>query len=348
MAASRFALSDLARDLGDVARELPSWRRGEPDEAARETLEYAVGALYRRPATIWAWTGRTGDGEPAVALPVTASQAIAFRSPQHANALVGAIGAAADAGAVVPALRLEQWRGLTCLVAPGMDAELFALALAEARPGDARVAVAALPAEVVLGGPALLLTPAHGDGSDDGDGLVGLAQGLGVHPVRVVLTLLGRDQPVAGPYPAELAHSLREWGCAGEPAPMVEEQPSLAIDDDPCPRRRHARTVLQRLLRMGKVGPGHHTEFDHLYRGAPAHERHMALDVGEALLRAGLLGMKPSVGQRHIYLERTALPEIHALIDRGETSDPVLARTWSAPAPGEAGASTAPPTAPSP
>ena len=57
--------------------------------------------------------------------------------------------------------------------------------------------------------------------------------------------------------------------------------------------------------------------------------------VGEALLRAGLLGEKPSVGQRHVYLRREALPEIHALIERGETADPALRALWTAPAPGE-------------
>ena len=39
-------------------------------------------------------------------------------------------------------------------------------------------------------------------------------------------------------------------------------------------------------------------------------------------MRAGLLIEKPSVGQRHISLNVRALPEIHALIDRGETSRP--------------------------
>jgi hypothetical protein len=333
MAAASFTLSDLARDLAEVARGLPSWRRGEPDEAARETLEYAAGALHRKPPTLWAWTGRTADGEPAVALPVTAPQAIAFAPEPHARALVGALGAAADAGGRVAALRLEEWRGLACLVAPGMDAELFALALAEELEGAWRTAVAELPGEVPLGGPALLLTPARGSG---GLGLTGLAQELAVHPVRIVLELLAREQPVAGPYPPELAHSLREWGCVGERAPVAETPPSLAIDDDPCPRRRHARTVLQRMLRMGKVGPGYHTEFDHFRRGAPAHEGRQALDTAEALLRAGLLGEKPSVGQRHIYLNVKALPDIHALIDRGDTRDPALRRTWTAPAPGEA------------
>ena len=59
---------------------------------------------------------------------------------------------------------------------------------------------------------------------------------------------------------------------------------------------------------MGKVGPGYHTEFDHFARGAAAHDRRQALEVGEALVRAGLLIEKPSVGQRHISLNVRALP----------------------------------------
>ena len=115
---------------------------------------------------------------------------------------------------------------------------------------------------------------------------------------------------------------------------MVAAAPSLEIADDPCGLRRHARVVLQRMLRMGKVGVGYHTDIANFSRGAPAHERHLAMEVAEALLRAGLLGEKPSVGQRHIYLNVKALPEIHALIERGETRDAQLAALWSAPAPG--------------
>ena len=142
--------------------------------------------------------------------------------------------------------------------------------------------------------------------------------------MRVAVALLEQRLPLdALPAdPGSLAALLRERGWAGEPPAVVEEAPSLAIADDPCPRRRHARVVLQRMLRMGKVGPGYHTDISNFARGAAAHERHQALEVGEALLRAGLLGEKPSVGQRHIYLNVRALPEIHALIDRGETATP--------------------------
>ena len=127
---------------------------------------------------------------------------------------------------------------------------------------------------------------------------------------------------------------VRNWGLSGDPlADEPDDDVIVGIDDDPCPRRRHARRVLQRLLRMGKVGANYHTAADHLYRGVPADQRHEAMDVGEALIRAGLLGEKPSVGQRHVYLRRDALPQIHALIERGESTAPALTELWTAPAP---------------
>ena len=52
---------------------------------------------------------------------------------------------------------------------------------------------------------------------------------------------------------------------------------------------------------MGKWG-GYHTEFAHLARGFAGNDRALAQEVGEALLEAGLLAEKPSVGQRHVYL----------------------------------------------
>ena len=69
---------------------------------------------------------------------------------------------------------------------------------------------------------------------------------------------------------------------------------------------------------MGKWG-GYHTEFVHLGRGfGKGNERSLALEVGEALLEAGLLGEKVSVGQRHVYLNPRFSGRIRALIDEGE------------------------------
>jgi hypothetical protein len=90
--------------------------------------------------------------------------------------------------------------------------------------------------------------------------------------------------------------------------------------DDPVPARRVARRILQRLDGMGKWG-GYHTEFAHLARGFAGNDRALAEAVGEALLEAGLLGEKPNVGQRHVFLNPRRAGDIHALIERGEVPD---------------------------
>jgi hypothetical protein len=94
--------------------------------------------------------------------------------------------------------------------------------------------------------------------------------------------------------------------------------------DDPDPRRRVMRRILQRLDGMGKWG-GYHTAFDHLARGFAGNDRALANDVGEELLAAGLLEQKPSVGQRHVYLNPRKAGEIRRMIDEGELP-PGLAR----------------------
>jgi hypothetical protein len=67
---------------------------------------------------------------------------------------------------------------------------------------------------------------------------------------------------------------------------------------------------------MGKWG-GYHTEFSHLARGFAGNERALAEDVGEQLLKAQLLLEKPSVGQRHVFLNPRRAADIYALIDHG-------------------------------
>jgi hypothetical protein len=324
-------LSDLGRDPADVARERHAWHRGEPEEAVVETLVASGARLYESKYTCWVWAGRTADGTPAWALPVETELARGYERGV-ARVLVRSLTAAADAGADPEAMTLRDWHGYTCLVLPDLDEELAAPALEEAHPRPGRAALAELPPEVVLGGPRIPLAPLA---PRPNEGLMVLAAAARVHPVRAALALLARGQrPDEPSYPAEMVERLREWGCEGPAAPAAE--PLLDIDDDPCPRRQHARRVLQRLLRMGKVGEQHHTEFEHLYRGAAPENRRMGLEVGEALLRAGLLAEKPSVGQRHVYLRREALPDIHALIERGATPDPGLAAEWTRPAPEDA------------
>ena len=330
--AADVTIADLARDPGEVARGLAAWRRGDADDAARQTLAASSRDLHARAYRLWAWSGRTEGGEPAWALPVQAPVAMAFHPRGPARALARCLDAAIAAGAEPRGIRLLDWRGFACLALPELDQELAGLALAEAHPAPAEAVLTALPEDVVLGGVPIPLPPPP---SPSGDPLTALGHAVGAHPAQVAITLAAHGVTVDDEHPPQLIRSLREWGLKGAgPAADPEPHPSLEPEDDPCPRRRHARKLLRRLLRMGKVGTQYHTSFDHVYRGAPPDGRREALDVGEALVRAGLLGEKPSVGQRHVYLRREALPEIHALIERGETTSPILAELWTAPPPG--------------
>jgi hypothetical protein len=129
------------------------------------------------------------------------------------------------------------------------------------------------------------------------------------HPLRVAeaVTRLG-----GSPLDEESLEAL-------EPDVVRLLEPSGAVTrahDDPDPRRRVMRRILQRLDGMGKWG-GYHTAFDHLARGFAGNERALAYEVGEELLAAGLLEQKPSVGQRHVYLSPRRAGDIRALIDDG-------------------------------
>jgi hypothetical protein len=130
------------------------------------------------------------------------------------------------------------------------------------------------------------------------------------HPLRVAeaVTRLGGsplDDEAVEAREQQLLHLL-------EPAGAVSR-----AHEDPDPVRRVARRILQRLDGMGKWG-SYHTAFDHLARGFAGNERALAYEVGEALLAAGLLEQKPSVGQRHVYLSPRRSGEIHRLIEDGE------------------------------
>jgi hypothetical protein len=323
--------SDLLRHPGEVARGLWAWQRGDHDEAVLKTLDASCKAIHNRPPTVWIWAGRTPGGDPAWILPLTPAQAQAFAPRPAARILTRAITIAVDDIDADPtAVEVRDWHGHVALVLPGLEEFLAEDALA-AIPA----VLALLPDDVAVDGP--LVPLAAEDARDADTGLARMARELHRHPVDVALALTAQGYDVhAETHQPDLVRVLRAQGLGTAPPPEPEAAPSLRIEDDPCPRRRHARVVLQRMLRMGKVGPGYHTEFDHFARGAAAHDRRQALEVGEALIRAGMLIEKPSVGQRHISLNVRALPQIHALIERGETSDPQLAEMWTAPAPGAA------------
>lgn len=114
---------------------------------------------------------------------------------------------------------------------------------------------------------------------------------------------------VVVPRPVLEIRDVRPWA-------TVAGEEEIRPHEDPDPRRRVARRILQRLRGMGKWG-GYHTEFAHLARGFEGNDRRLALEVGEALVAAGLLWEKPSVGQRHVCLNPRRAGEIHRLVDDG-------------------------------
>ena len=141
----------------------------------------------------------------------------------------------------------------------------------------------------------------------------------------------GLREPIGAGHPLRVAEAVARLG--GEPSDPrsvdAHEEAVLALltagipdatrpHEDPDAARRVARRILQRLDGMGKWG-GYHTDFAHLARGFAGNERALAQEVGEALIASGLLDEKPSVGQRHVFLNPRRAADIHALIERGET-----------------------------
>jgi hypothetical protein len=135
--------------------------------------------------------------------------------------------------------------------------------------------------------------------------------------------------PIGATHPLRVAEAVTRLGGSpldDETVEALEDQvlrllePAGSVSrahQDPDPVRRVARRILQRLDGMGKWG-GYHTAFDHVARGFAGHDRALAYEVGEALLEAGLLEHKPSVGQRHVYLSPKRSGDIRRLIDEGE------------------------------
>ncbi len=194
---------------------------------------------------------------------------------------------------VLQAGALDDHLALRLPTAEQEDAELTAVAFDEhvAPVARLRARALALPGHVV---------------ADAGDWRAPIAEAL--HTAEAVARLGGR--------PAD-ADSMSEH----EDAVLALLAPAAAgaarPHDDPQPARRIARRILQRLNGMGKWG-GYHTDMRHLSRGFAGNERALADEVGEALIDAGLLSEKPSVGQRHVYLNPRRAADIHGLIDRGD------------------------------
>jgi hypothetical protein len=179
------------------------------------------------------------------------------------------------------------------------DAELAAVAFEEHAAAIARLRsnALALPAHVL---------------SEAEDWRAPIAQAL--RSAEAVARLGGR--PANGDSVAEHEEAVLALVHPGAGGGAAAAGRSSRPHDDPQPARRIARRILQRLNGMGKWG-GYHTDFRHLSRGFAGNERALADEVGEALVAAGLLAEKPSVGQRHVFLNPRRAADIHALIERG-------------------------------
>ena len=234
------------------------------------------------------------------ALPVP----VALRADPEAAPERAWLTVAAAAGALVEVAGLPPPRSAGDLVLEAGDLDgRLALRLPTADQEDAELAAVAFEEQVApvarLRARALAL-PGHVL-ADARDWRAPIAQAL--RSAEAVARLAGRPadpDSVAAHEDAVLALLTPAGGGAARP------------HDDPQPARR----ILQRLHGMGKWG-GYHTDFRHLARGFAGNERALADEVGEALLAAGLLNEKPSVGQRHVYLNPRRAADIHALIEQG-------------------------------
>jgi hypothetical protein len=301
-------------DLGEILAEAggtaaprersAGLRRALLAELARGARELgAARSGYEAPVVAAVAAG--GEGLVGVAPVAAALRADPEAAGERAWLLVaGVVGALVEvAGLPAPrapgelALRVgawDEWLALTLPARDGDAAELAPLAFEEQVAGVDRLRARAhaFPAHVL-------------EGAGDFRAPIG-----DTHPLRVaeaVSRLGGR--------PADEG-SL----AAHEDAVLTLLEPPAAVaapHADPDPARRIARRILQRLDGMGKWG-GYHTEFRHLARGFAGHEAAQALEVGERLLAAGLLDSKPSVGQRHVFLNPRRVADIRALVERGE------------------------------
>jgi hypothetical protein len=197
------------------------------------------------------------------------------------------------------------------------------------------------PVTVVLADGLLAVTPLPATVRADPD----TASGRAHHLLRVLIETIG--EPLAGVHEHYLA--LQVTGEDPELAALLFDEAIAAVDRlkaralivpaeilavtdlralrrdvaeevirphaDPDPSRRVARRMLLTLRGKGKWG-GYHSEVTNLARGFKE-EWDLAEAVGEALIGAGLLLEKPSVGQRHGSLNPRRKGDIDRLVDDG-------------------------------
>jgi hypothetical protein len=290
---------------------------GAPDSALAQLREELAAALRRGRAELD--KPRSGYRDPVevgfaaadgMLVAATPARAALRADPQAAGEREWLL-VAAVAGALVE------------LAEPGplVGAADLALRAGDLPGGFLAVGIAATPAELDEYAP--LAFEEHASGIDR------LRARATAIPGRLLAGVELRE-PIGEGHPLRIAEAVARLG--GRPADprSVEDHEDAVLallepaagrtvrpHEDPDPALRVARRILQRLDGMGKWG-GYHTEFAHLPRGFAGNERALAQDVGEALLAAGLLAEKPSVGQRHVYLNSRKAAEIRRLIDSGE------------------------------
>ncbi len=213
---------------------------------------------------------------------------------------------------------------LVDLAEPGPPVDAGALAI---RAGDLDgFLVVVLPAPGLEPGALDELAPlAFEDHAAGIDRLVAVARAV---PGALLADVAGRE-PIGEWHPLWIAEAVARLGGRPADARSVEEFEDAVVallepdgeraarpHEDPDPARRVARRILQRLDGMGKWG-GYHTDFAHLARGFAGNDRRLAQAVGEALIAGGLLDEKPSVGQRHVFLNPRRAADIHRLIHDG-------------------------------
>ncbi len=301
-----------------------SLARGPADEPhvapiARGALAHGAGSAASAPRASAAADPSAARSASAAADPSAARRASASAAADPSAARRASASAPADPSA---APRAPASPRHTAPRAPDPNAAPEPAATPDLAPGSAPAA-----AEGEAGELAELVALAFEEQVASVDRLRGRALAVPAHLLDHIGDLRPPPDPV---HPVAVAAAIAALG--GRPAdPRSTDEHEEAVlarlqpvgapgairpHEEPDPVRRVARRILQRLDGMGKWG-GYHTEFAHLARGFAPADRALAAEVGERLLRVGLLDEKPSVGQRHVFLNPRRAGEIHAAIRDG-------------------------------
>jgi len=138
--------------------------------------------------------------------------------------------------------------------------------------------------------------------------LVDEAQGDAASSQRLVVVPFERAHLDAVAAPADWT-SLIERPVAAAPAPAPEPELELTHAD-------YLRRILQRMVRMGKIGAAH-TDLGHFLRGVPKSARGAMKDLLDAMILDRYVRVKPTVTSPHISLEPVPLRDVLDFIDGG-------------------------------